>query len=707
MNKRAESQIKYMKNDIKALDNDKANIFEGYIDTVVSSYSDNTIISYGSIFRRLFADIDPTNRDENYILTKILKYRSYGWCFYRYLYEQNYLGAEYRFLKSSQNYSMIQDILSTELSVKNIICCAKKLVDTYYDERYIVDTQNRNAISMVEKLFDERPGIKRSVESIKYLVSFLDQYSINSYNDFNDLLIEKCMEGCPTLAVARTCRKFLAFCVSHSNNECCLKLYPLSILNLESFAGKFIEGYRPILFNPLDNVPIHDKWMIIPNGEEKKSTQLTSESVLHLDFSIIKNESLKILLKEWFWSETTALNHRTVQAKFIMDFINMYFPKDETCTCISQIICANFKSFILSKYKLDNSRNRRIYPVLKFVRYIEEYSEIDVEKGCYLYLNNTVTRQKSKAIGIKKEHLILITSYINEHRNDNHNSFCFYVMFHIALNTEFRISQIVSLSYDCLKESMKKGEYVIESTMKQSGSEVVKQPCARIIKDIIYSYKKSTNEFRDNLRLALKQYLFVREECYGSVQKPFSRQSFSNYLKNVCNILNLPEYTAKNLRVTYITNAKEYISLNNLSNLTLLKVTNHASINTVNNHYIQENIIDALQATNGIIIGDVSIDGTISADVDNFDTEKEMSVANGLGFCQSKECTNQGPSPCQRCKYFFATLSNIPYYKQEIKRLKALNDGTLAPHDAEDNNNLVRLNTYILQKLLELKGEQQ
>lgn len=276
-------------------------------------------------------------------------------------------------------------------------------------------------------------------------------------------------------------------------------------------------------------------------------------------------------------------------------------------------------------------------------------------------------------------------------------------MFHIALNTEFRISQIVSLPSDCVKESMKKNEYVIRCNMKQSGYEVIDQPCARVVKDIIFAYQQTTEDYRAGIDISLRKYLFIHEDGTGRIRQPFKATWFSDYLKAVCKKLGLPTYTAKNLRITYITNAKEYVMRNGLSDLTLLRITNHANLNTVNNHYIQEKITDALQATIGVIIGDVSIDGTISANSEGFNTSKEVAVANGVGFCQSLQCTNQGPLPCQKCKHFFTTLDNIPYYRKEIKRLQAINDGSLNLHDAEDITNLIRMNTYILDELIKLK----
>lgn len=711
--------------EIGKLNPKQAELFKRFIDDEIANHhSKKTIVILSWYYRKMIADIDPLNTDEKYILNAILTHstRACAWRFYRYLYKNNYLNADYRFLQFQTNFNIIKELIDRNLSVKNVVCYA----DGKYPCRKIVSTQNYNAIRFVERCLNEMREYNTYASAfVGYITSFFGEHNVTSFEDLNDTLIEECILNAPNHKTARDCRYLLAYGVSKMMDSSRLKMYPASVLSRVHFAKELRDGYRTVVYNAMDRVPEHDKWIILPNGEENRSTQITAESTILVDFTEVQNEHFRKLLKEWFWSSTKALVTLVGEMHVIRDFLNMYFPniKDvkekfpeiepslitdrytyNDTLRITQTMCAQYKAFVCSRWNKTESRNYRIYPILSFVRFVENYAtSVKVDKECYLYLTNRGTLNRKGPIGVSKEDLEQIAGYVNDHKNDNHNSLCFYVMFHIALNTEFRISQIATLPYDCVKESIKANEYVIRSNMKQSGYEMIEQPCARVVKDIILSYQRATEEYRAKLPLSLRKYLFVHEDYSGNFKTPLKANSFSRYLKDVCEKLGLPSYTAKNLRITYITNAKEYVLRNNLSDLTLLKVTNHANMDTVNNHYIQEKIIDALQATIGVIIGDVNIDGTISAKSDNFNTSKDVVVANGLGFCQSTQCTNQGPLPCQRCKHFFTTIENIPYYRQEIKRLQAINDGNLSPHDAEDVNNLIRLNTYILDELIILK----
>lgn len=699
MSKRFDAQIKYIDQELKKVTSDKATVFKAYINSEKEMVAEKTFIANGPRYRELVSNVDPLNKSSDYILSNILKFRRFAWTFYFFMYKSGLLGHEFRFLKGVPFYSTVQEILDSNKTAANILCCS--VGDT--ESRYVVETDNRQIIEMVESYFDSKYTMNTSCDFPYYITSFLAENSITSFNGFSDDLIEKCILNAPTTDVACGCRAFIIYCLLNSENGKA-KLYSVSVLCRQNFVAELTKGFRPVLYNKFDAVPSVDKWLLIPNGDEKRSTQMTAETITAIDFSIVTNKQMKDLLKKWFWAHSSSIATKSKDVPKIIYFINMFFTENEYVIRIDQNLCASYKSHVLSKWNVTETRNSRIYPILEFVRYLDNYSDIQIDKSCYLYLTNRGSLNKKGAVGVKKEELEQIAAYINDHKNDDHNHLCFYVMFHIALNTEFRISQIVSLSSDCVKESMKTGEYIIQSNMKQSGYEEVDQPCARVVREIITSYQAATSEYREQLQPPLRQYLFVREDGNSKVKRPFNRSNFSDFLGNVCKELGLPRYTAKNLRITYITNAKEYAMKNGISDLTLLKITNHANIDTVNNHYIQEKMIDALQATIGVVIGDVNVDGTISASKDGYDTSKGSSVANGCGFCQSAECTSLGPSPCQRCKHFFTTLENIPYYRKEISRLKELNDGTKSPHDAEDLIKLIRLNTYILGKLIELKG---
>lgn len=681
-----------------------ANLIKEFLKKEASEKAASTIIERFGKYEKFIDELDARDLSDDTIIKNITLHKTIAKSFYCFLYKKGIIDRRFRCLEITGTYDFIDEILSGKYKIDNVLCVNVNEKTT--GNKYFVTTSNRKIIELVEDFFDLKVHSRFKASFPEFITSFMESHDIFAPNNFNDSNIEELLSSTHDDYVFSLAKLFVIYCLTLTDVDKRPKFYSISMLRRPSFNGAFKNGARPVFYNRFDPVPACDYWMIIPNGEEDRSTQISKTSIIETDFSRVKNKQLRQYLKQWYWSSTASIITKSGDMARIADFLNMFFPDENRMySSITQDICAAYKSYVVSKWTVTETRNSRVYPVLNFVRYLDNATDVEIDKSCYLYLNNRGKLNKNGAKGVKKEELEKIASYINDHKNDNHNSLCFYTIFHIALNTEFRISQIVSLSTDCVKESMKSGEYVIQSIMKQSGYEEIDQPCARVVKDIIDSYREAVSEERESYPPELKKSLFVKRVSKSSFYTALASSDFSNYLADICATLGLPKYTAKNLRITYITNAKEYAMKNGLSSMTLLKLTNHANMDTVNNHYIQEKIIDALQATIGVIIGDVSIDGVISAESNGYDTSNTSAVANGCGFCQSIECTSQGPSPCQRCKHFFTTISNIPYYRKEIDRLKALNDGSKNPHDAEDIVKLIRLNTYILSQLLNLKGE--
>ena len=250
------------------------------------------------------------------------------------------------------------------------------------------------------------------------------------------------------------------------------------------------------------------------------------------------------------------------------------------------------------------------------------------------------------------------------------------------------------------------GEYLIVSETKVSAGAVVEQPCARVIKTVIDDYLSETAVMREKIESKeMKRYLFLREDSFNDIYKAISGTWFNNYLKKACDKLGIENITAQNLRSTYITNAKEYVMKNGLSDTTLLGITAHKSVNTINNHYLQEQIKDALQATNNIIIGNVDIHGNIVGKNSDIIKGKENSVENECGYCQNEFCDLNGPLSCLLCSHFATTVDRIPFFERQIEQLDKQILRAENKHDVEDFVNLKRLFARYLERLLVLKGE--
>lgn len=492
--------------------------------------------------------------------------------------------------------------------------------------------------------------------------------------------------------------------IEEQESKC--SMYNISLLGKNWFYKEFRNNCRPVKYTRFDNLPLIDNWMLIPNKEEiSKSTSVTETSVILLKFSEIINKQFRYFAKLYFWNSNVSLNTKSNNQYILIKFINFSFDSENTIYHkISSDILAKFKSFVMSTIK--NIETRRSYTkiVRDFMNFLKEFNLIDVESGSNFFLNMRGTFNQNTATGVKDEDLIKLADYLSIHKHDDMQNLMNYVIFHICLNTEFRISQICSLEIDCIHESMKKNEYVIKSITKVSGGEIIEQPCSNILKKIVDDYLIESANFRETLqRIELKKYLFVNNKYSKNICKVYTKDRFVEGLEYACFELKINKITSKNLRVTYISNAYEYKIKNGLSDVIVLGVTGHRNINTIHNHYLQEKIQEALEATNNIIIGDIDLNGTIVIEKKRINTRKLVTVESECGFCQSDYCKLTGPLSCLLCVHFVTTLDRVPFFEKQLIELdKSINDSKVR-HDIEALVNIKRLYLKYLLELTKIK----
>ncbi len=654
--------------------------------------------------KKFISEVDLFNYDDNYIVQITNEYKYIAWYYYRELFKRKILSDEYEFFLSNPSYRLIRQLAENKLIAKNVLVVniANNL------NKYILNTTSRNIHRMIKE-FAEFKQAEYGSNFFQSVSEFMAKYKINSFNDFNDDIFEKYFTEIKPNGKYATIgvKSFAVYVVQHMDAHNKPILYTEYVLFNSKFQNKFEMGFRPIIYNNIDPVPKNDKWLLIANHDNLTTKRLNVSSTIAFNFAEITNKQLRNHLKNYYWYDTnSSLVSKYTKFHRLVKFLNMYFTDaNKIYTEISPSICASFKSYVFSKTQNRRTRMSTLSNIKVFFEYLKENTDIDISSSCFFFLSSLGEVRNENIKGVPKEHLKLLADYYDKHKYDSQKDLNYYAIFHLAINTEFRISQILGLTTDCLKENLKNNEYYIESIMKQSGGNVVKQPCSKIVASIIRGIINATKNDRENLPLNIKNHLFYKKSVLYNTMINITQTEFTRQLENVCKKLNIPRYNTKNLRTTYITNAKEYIIKNGLSDMNLLSITNHANIDTIHNHYLEEKKKDALQAVIGVVIGDVNIDGTVDIKKDEYNTSKEVMVANGCGFCQASKCEIPGLLPCQKCKYFYSTLDNIPYYLNEIERLKQINTGANNPHDAEDIINLIRLNGHILTKLLELKGE--
>lgn len=610
-------------------------------------------------------------------------------------------------------YEIFDRLRNKEITLENLVFRKYKNTVTLQTVigTYVVTSSNEYTNGLLSEflLSEQRSSFK--VNGLETLAKYLDKvnFSLGTFGDDDIYKISTHFEDMD-YEIFQLMKAFILWCMAkfnESESKKRFKYYKPSLVLGVTYRKFFKLGYRPFFYNIFDNVPNASNWWLYPNGEENRSTVLNSDSVITVGFSDIKNHYLIPYVKDYFWY-TPQINilTKSKDIRRVKMFLNMYYPKNAVIKKVDPAFCASYKSYVLSSHGKTETRNNYIYPVLSFIKYLDETSDIEIDKSSYFYLNNKGSLNTNGAKGLKRDDLQLLEQTMNKHKYDTFEDLAFYTMFHICLNTEFRVSQIAGLSIKCVQPAMKVNEYVIRSISKVSYGKEIDMPCALVLKRIIDEYLVATADLRETCTdQAIKNNLFFSYNKYKNFYRSFKGAKFSAILKKRCEEVNIPIYTAKNLRVTYLTNARELIIRQGKSDAYMLGLSGHRNIDTSNNHYIEEKIRDALEATNNTIIGNVNVNGQIIKDESTINRSKVVTVEKECGYCQSDFCDLNGPLSCLLCKHFATTIDRIPFFESQIEILNNMICSAENQHDIEDCVNLKRLFLKYVEELIKAKAE--
>ena len=92
---------------------------------------------------------------------------------------------------------------------------------------------------------------------------------------------------------------------------------------------------------------------------------------------------------------------------------------------------------------------------------------MDIQEVTFRFLKTNLTLENN-AKSIPDNELNKLIKVIEYNADNNVQKFLLSLIFKIALDTEMRISEILSLDIDCVKETSKNGEYVLVRKRKSA-----------------------------------------------------------------------------------------------------------------------------------------------------------------------------------------------------------------------------------------------
>lgn len=477
----------------------------------------------------------------------------------------------------------------------------------------------------------------------------------------------------------------------------------IAVIFKQGLIQRMNKGFAITKYNRLDPVPVDDKWILCYEPQYDAATEQPTSKTIVMDFTDILNTTFRQWVKAYVWYVDKALHAKRIVANIVkkgLNYIHQIRTKEIVviyCREVSEIdgpLTANeimaVREFYRNQEGSDVTIHSNIYNFRAFLQFLDDYNIIKVESSLYYHLyHQNEPRNTSKAL--PEEDLNKLTKVVVRNMNESISNALFAVVYAIALDTSFRISQILSLQYDCVIETAKHKEYVIVSRDKDMTTDMVQEPITRETKRMIDRVIDITEEYRNHAPENLKSKLFIVPYSGSVSYRILNRNNFSIYLKECCHQAGIENYTAANLRDTHMTMAKMHQLKLRLSDLELSVLTGHATPNVDIEHYIDMDVTTMMEALHGVIIGNIDITGRVMAKVPENISIVANEVSNGCGYCQKEYCNNLTYLDCILCKDFVTMPSRLPFFEEQIRLMDIKIKNAEIPHDKEDFVNIKRL----------------
>ncbi len=486
---------------------------------------------------------------------------------------------------------------------------------------------------------------------------------------------------------------------------------PSFILHRQSISAEIVNGYEVVKYNPIEDVPSADKWIFC----YKKYNRDTYVRMLALDFTRIKSKIYRNWLKHYVWKADVAIYTKTHPFSILVFSLN-YLHDIKTGAVltifssrgkISTITVNNamaYRNHVMASFDNNRTRSGYIYNCRNLLRHVADHNLGTVQNGVFYTLTHTLDQRYDNTAPIPNEHLNALAPLIKKKAEKDNIADIYSSIFFLALETEFRGSQIVDLNRNCIQETAKKNEYVVVSETKTSANEPVEQPVSLYVVKELQHVISITEPYREECTTTrLLNKLFIAPGQKKGTFIKIRQDHFNSFLRSCCSELGLPLYTLENLRDTRMTKAEEFKIRNKLSNMEQSVLTGHKSSSVDDIHYVKLDIREMLEAVHGVTIGNVDLEGHVFTVLDPSIANESNEVSNGCGYCKSEACTMLMNLDCPVCKDFATTIDRLPYFEEQVRLLDQKIMTAMVPHDKEDLVNIKRLFLRYIEEILKKK----
>ncbi len=485
-----------------------------------------------------------------------------------------------------------------------------------------------------------------------------------------------------------------------------------------SFIEYIKDDYLFVQFDPKNPPYGADKIIFLMKGYEHLSTRTPTGAFAIMNLTKLKSRFYKDLIINYYLHLSGAVSNVVpstiggiIEGFSILEEAknNKNYPNPRLNYITNQEAYLIQTSFVTNKKRALRTLNNIIGWMRRILLWSQNEGIIECEDMVFSYLKQYEEPSKTHGNPIPKADLNELTkAFHKESLNGGLLEEEMAVIYHLCLETEFRINTICHLTIDCIKPSFKPDRYKIVASTKTSHGVKESYEITTATYDKLQRIMNETAPIRELCNDENKKYLFIYKLRNVTITVP-TNGTFGYYMSSICKKYNLPHYNSKDLRDTHMTQSLAFAIEKGKSDIELASLTKHRYIDTTLDHYAGQELEKMLECTYNIIIGEMDYIDASDNVLDNIPDEIndiEHEVEDGCGKCRRKNCikveTNTMNSlPCFCCKDFVTSAEYIPFFKQKIQELDAKLLCAVVPHDIEDITTIKRICVKYLEAIYE------
>ena len=490
------------------------------------------------------------------------------------------------------------------------------------------------------------------------------------------------------------------------------------MLQNDQMTKYLFEGWTFMNYSSLMEYNGEDKIILTLHGFDRHSTRMTSKDYYPLHLYKIKSPFFRKLYFDYLKSSHVRFGESTsMYVGCVAEIVNtMCSVKASSFSNVPDESHWTVQEARLMKKIIDESKagrygahsgenislgtkNNRIGYMRRWFQWAKDTGKMTFEKMFFDELSQYEEPVKRDARPISPEHLQIIFDRARElSAKSDKNRLC-YIAMKLIHQTNFRPSDVLSMTMSGLGFAVSQGARVIRHITKTSGPRGQVDPLTKYDYALLKEAIEITQDLRANAPDAsMKDRIFLFRKFTKQIDV-MKNDTVSGYMRTICSQLGIKRYTPYNIRYTYMTKVFENAVINDLSESEVQVLTKHVNLGTTLG-YVKKSRSDYFKALYQVMLEDVQVDPRGKV-VDKMPEQAQElgEREGGCGKCRAANCLFKSLLPCITCENFVTTVDYEPFFKRMIEHIDGMMEEATYLHDRED---LVTMKEVYVSFLIEI-----